>query len=85
MKKTAFCDMLLCSLVRVDLCFRGSYRPLHQGDHPDDGSSTLLRDYATLYPRILSSLCKIIWKIHLKTQHNSVHNYLCSEEYILSR
>jgi hypothetical protein len=32
MKRTAFWDMVLCSLTEVDWCFRGAYYRHHQGD-----------------------------------------------------
>jgi hypothetical protein len=54
-KITAFLDIALCSLVKVDWCFRGAYCLHHR---PDDGGSThlrnfgiLQRDYRALYTR----------------------------------
>jgi len=39
---TAFWDMMPCSLVEVDWCFRGAYYLHHHGNHPDYGGSMYL-------------------------------------------
>jgi hypothetical protein len=39
MKMIALWDIVLCSLVEVDQCFRGAYCLHHQGVHTDEGGS----------------------------------------------
>jgi hypothetical protein len=62
MKKISFWDIVPCRLVVVDRRFKGVYCLLCQGDLPDNGGSThlrnvglLQRDYSAQYPRRLSS------------------------------
>jgi hypothetical protein len=58
MKMTIFWDVVLCSLVEIDQCFRGAYYHHHQGDMYIKYTQTS----SSISSEILSALWQCSWK-----------------------